>query len=180
MEEQKIFKGRFCHEMLTEDELSILNLTPLKGEEVVCINKEGNTVSKLGDGETSFNDLPVWKGRDGKDGQDGLAGVNGSEGKSAYEIARSNGFVGTVDEWLKSLKGEKGDKGEVGEQGIRGKDGINGVDGKDGLDGKDAEIDYTALDNAINLQLDKKYGRFDEMPVDTSIYPDDFLFFIKE
>ena len=31
-------------------------------------------------------------------------------GLSAYDIAVQNGFVGTKDEWLKSLKGEKGDK----------------------------------------------------------------------
>ena len=33
-------------------------------------------------------------------------------GKSAYEIAVMNGFDGTVEEWLASLKGEKGDRGE--------------------------------------------------------------------
>jgi len=30
-------------------------------------------------------------------------------GKSAYELAVENGFVGTEQEWLNSLKGEKGD-----------------------------------------------------------------------
>ncbi|WP_259424153.1 hypothetical protein [Bacillus velezensis] len=30
-------------------------------------------------------------------------------GKSAYDIAVDNGFSGTVEEWLASLKGEKGD-----------------------------------------------------------------------
>ena len=30
-------------------------------------------------------------------------------GKSAYEIAVEEGFTGTIDEWLASLKGEKGD-----------------------------------------------------------------------
>lgn len=33
-------------------------------------------------------------------------------GKSAYEIAVANGFDGTVEEWLESLKGAKGDSGE--------------------------------------------------------------------
>lgn len=36
-------------------------------------------------------------------------------GKSAYEVAVANGFEGTEDEWLASLKGEKGDKGDKGE-----------------------------------------------------------------
>ena len=39
------------------------------------------------------------------------------DGKSAYEIARDNGFEGTETEWLASLKGAKGDKGDKGENG---------------------------------------------------------------
>ena len=34
-------------------------------------------------------------------------------GKSAYEVAVANGFEGTEEEWLASLKGEKGDQGEI-------------------------------------------------------------------
>jgi hypothetical protein len=37
-----------------------------------------------------------------------LNAVLGKDGKSAYEVALSNGFVGTEEEWLKSLKGESG------------------------------------------------------------------------
>lgn len=36
-------------------------------------------------------------------------GTDGRDGKSAYEIARENGFTGTKEEWLESLKGQKGD-----------------------------------------------------------------------
>lgn len=39
-----------------------------------------------------------------------------------YQIAVANGFKGTVDEWLASLKGEKGDKGEAGYAPVRGVD----------------------------------------------------------
>ncbi len=39
-------------------------------------------------------------------------------GKSAYEIAVINGFKGTEEEWLASLKGEKGDKGDAGKDAI--------------------------------------------------------------
>ena len=35
-------------------------------------------------------------------------GANGKDGRSAYEIATENGFVGTVAEWLESLKGRDG------------------------------------------------------------------------
>lgn len=41
-------------------------------------------------------------------------------GESAYEIAVRNGFEGTEQEWLESLKGDKGDVGEVGETGAAG------------------------------------------------------------
>ena len=70
-------------------------------------------------------------------------GANGKDGSSAYEIAIENGFVGTVAEWLESLKGRdgkdglSGKNGKDGEDGLPGKDGTNGKDGKDGRDGKD-------------------------------------------
>ena len=38
-------------------------------------------------------------------------------GLSAYDIAKDNGFVGTEEAWLASLKGERGAKGEQGESG---------------------------------------------------------------
>ena len=47
-------------------------------------------------------------------------GKSGEPGKSAYELAVEQGFQGSLDEWLASLKGA---------------DGQNGVDGKDGTDG---------------------------------------------
>lgn len=37
---------------------------------------------------------------------------SGSNGKSAYELAVENGFVGTLDEWLASLKGTNGSNGK--------------------------------------------------------------------
>lgn len=52
-----------------------------------------------------------------------------ADGLSAYEVALQNGFIGTEEEWLQSLKGEqgpqgiqgdKGDKGDRGEQGDKG------------------------------------------------------------
>lgn len=69
-------------------------------------------------------------------GKDGLDGTNGQNGLSAYEIAKNGGFVGTEEDWLKSLKGADGAKGEQGEQGIQGAQGIQGEKGKDGADGK--------------------------------------------
>jgi hypothetical protein len=101
--------------------------------------------------------------------------LKGEQGKSAYQIALDNGFKGTEQEWLISLKGEKGDRGEKGEQGIQGirgeqgaqgergkdgkngytpikgvdyfdgKDGVNGRDGTNGKDGKDGADGYTPI-----------------------------------
>ena len=70
------------------------------------------------------------------------AGANGKDGRSAYEIAIENGFVGTVAEWLESLKGRNGIDGKDGKDGLPGKDGTNGKDGlpgKDGRDGRDGK-----------------------------------------
>lgn len=41
-----------------------------------------------------------------------LSGLETIQGYSAYEVAVINGFKGTEEEWLASLKGDKGDKGE--------------------------------------------------------------------
>ena len=57
----------------------------------------------------------------------------GDPGESAYEIAVRNGFPGTEQEWLDSLKGEKGDKGADGKNGEDGVEGDNGAPGEQGL-----------------------------------------------
>ena len=53
-------------------------------------------------------------GVNGVNGADGRDGANGADGKSAYEIAVANGFEGSEQDWLASLKGsasEGSDKG---------------------------------------------------------------------
>lgn len=57
----------------------------------------------------------------------GGEGGKGEPGDSAYEIAVKNGFEGTEQEWLASLKGAKGDPG------AKGADGAQGQAGKDGF-----------------------------------------------
>lgn len=44
-------------------------------------------------------------------GINGIDGTNGSDGKSAYQIASENGFEGSEQEWIESLKGQNGDSG---------------------------------------------------------------------
>lgn len=83
----------------------------------------------------------------------GPPGKDGKDGKSAYQIALDNGFVGTEQEWLDSLKGEKGEKGEKGDTGEQGATGEQGEPGKDGADGAPATI------NGVNaLTIEAKDG----------------------
>lgn len=82
-------------------------------------------------------------GSNGKDGENGL---------SAYELAVQSGFIGTLTEWLVSLKGANGKDGADGKDGIDGKngaDGINGADGKDGTNGKDGANGLSAYEIAV-------------------------------
>ena len=60
---------------------------------------------------------------------------NAQRGQSAYELARAEGFEGTVQEWLASLKGADGADGV---NGADGQNGANGTNGQDGSDGKSA------------------------------------------
>ena len=59
-----------------------------------------------------------------------LVACDGKAGKSAYELAVEQGFEGSLDEWLESLKGN---------------DGVDGTDGLDGRDGMDGIPDVTQL-----------------------------------
>jgi len=58
------------------------------------------------------------------------------DGLSAFELARLQGFAGTLAEWLASLAGEPGANGKDGKD---GRDGIDGIDGKDGSQGEKGE-----------------------------------------
>ena len=84
----------------------------------------------------------------------GPQGEAGEDGKSAYEIAVENGFEGTEEEWLASLKGQdgedgkdgaagdkgdKGDKGDAGDKGDKGDKGDPGEQGEQGDKGDPGE-----------------------------------------
>ena len=57
------------------------------------------------------------------------AGIAGQDGKSAYQIWLDAGNVGTINDYLISLKGAKGDKGDKGDIGLTGPQGPAGQDG---------------------------------------------------
>lgn len=59
----------------------------------------------------------------------------GADGKSAYELAVQEGYIGTLDEWLASLKGETGEKGDKGDTGAAGTAGATGPHGATGPQG---------------------------------------------
>ena len=59
--------------------------------------------------------------------------LSGPDGKSAYEIAKENGFEGTESEWLESLKGESGG-------------GSNGVVNQVAFEGTDQKISFVNPD----------------------------------
>lgn len=66
------------------------------------------------------------------------------DGKSAYELAKEQGYVGTVQQWLASLKGERGIQGI---QGIQGQKGDTGAKGDRGLKGDKGDIGWLVLVN---------------------------------
>jgi hypothetical protein len=59
-------------------------------------------------------------GANGADGADGAPGAPGAPGQSAYQIAVTNGFVGTEAAWLASLQGAPGAPGATGANGAPG------------------------------------------------------------
>lgn len=59
-------------------------------------------------------------GKPGGVGSQGIPGGLGPSGLSAYEVAVSEGFEGTVQEWLISLEGKPGPEGKMGPAGQDG------------------------------------------------------------
>ena len=90
--------------------------TGLKGD-------KGDTGAKGADGAQGIQGIPGEKGEQGIQGLQGPAGAdgvqgpkgetgdNGLPGDSAYDLWQIAGNVGTMEEFLASLKGEKGDPG---------------------------------------------------------------------
>lgn len=110
---------------------------------------------------------------------EGVLGPRGPEGKDAYSVAVKNGFSGSEEEWLKSLKGEqgpkgdegqqgpmgpqgpKGDKGDTGErgpQGVAGPQGPQGPEGKRGRDGANGQDGLNGVNGLSAYEIALKNG----------------------
>lgn len=73
---------------------------------------------------------------------------DGENGLSAYEIAKQNGFEGTEEEWVASLKGEPGAAGAAGPQGPKGEPGATGATGPQGPRGETGPAGPAGADGA--------------------------------
>lgn len=68
-----------------------------------------------GDAYMINGDLYVWQ--ENTSGWKNVGPIRGPQGKSAYDLAVENGFIGTMEEWIESLKGVQGPQGPVGPPG---------------------------------------------------------------
>ena len=101
-------------------------------------------------------------------------------GLSAYEIAKQEGFTGTVDEWLASLKGAKGDKGDTFKLSdltpeelntIKGPRGETGYTGPQGPPGTAENIDLTPfVKKTENTTLTGQYTFTNNTPIKLNGY----------
>ncbi len=99
--------------------------------------------------------------------------LRGKDGESAFELAVEQGYTGTLDEWLASLKGEKGDageqgskgdtgpQGEKGDKGDTGEQGPQGEKGTDGARGEDGKTpvkgtDYFTNEDKVEMEANVK------------------------
>ena len=80
------------------------------------LNEDFTLTINFTDG-TSYTTASI-RGEKGEKGDIGPQGEKGDAGDSGYSVAKENGFEGTAEEWLYSLKGEKGEKGEKGDTGV--------------------------------------------------------------
>jgi hypothetical protein len=105
-------------------------------------------IDTLNDGDIIVYDEVdgVWKNATG-----GTVGPPGPDGKSAYEVAVDEGFEGTEQEWLDSLKGDQGDPGEPGEPGAPGEPGEQGIQGEPGVVAATYPVEYDAETQTVSI-----------------------------
>ncbi len=93
-------------------------------------NNEGNNNEETNDSQENETEL--------------IPGYNAEDSKIiflAYEEAQTNGFEGSIDEFLALVKGEKGEQGEQGPAGPQGEQGEQGPAGPQGEAGKTPTVE---------------------------------------
>lgn len=128
---KKIFKNMFFILTLAFISYSLISCAPVKGDSAYDIavkngfkgSEEEWLESLQGDDGENLNIQDIYKEVKKDKGEDYtfddflkeyFKDVN-IYGKSAYELALENGYKGTEEEWLSSLKGATGPKGEPGD-----------------------------------------------------------------
>ena len=95
----------------TEDEWLVSLRAP--GFDKIVEAADVGSLPEKGDVSTIYlvgNTMYLWTETGYKAGSE----FRGPDGKSAFELAKQQGFTGTLDEWIASLKGEKGNVGPDG------------------------------------------------------------------
>lgn len=104
-------------------------------------------------GETGATGPQGPQGATGATGPQGPQGETGPQGKSAYEVAKANGYEGTEAEWLEYWRGgpqgPQGEKGPQGETGATGPQGPQGETGPQGPKGDDAAVTAENISAAL-------------------------------
>lgn len=83
----------------------------------------------------------------------GLGG--GSDGASAYQIAVANGFEGTEQEWLASLKGEPGSPGSPGESAYQAYQSAGGTLPEEEFNSALTKVPNAATQDALNSEIER-------------------------
>ncbi|MSS43170.1 hypothetical protein FYJ27_05415 [Anaerosalibacter bizertensis] len=109
------------------------------------------------------------QGIQGPKGDRGPQGLKGDKGDSAYQVWLNQGNIGTVDDYLLSIKGEKGDKGERGPQGLKGEKGDIGPRGPQGPKGDTGPQGLPGKDGKDGTQIKAS-------PTEPNINPGDFWY----
>lgn len=89
---------------------------PFNGDEYCTIVRDGENFKVkvknllINPGKLNISSTGTWviNGEDSGIQAQGPGGKDGKDGKSSYQLAVDNGYKGTLDEWLESLKGKDG------------------------------------------------------------------------
>jgi len=114
--------------------------------------------------------------------QNGGNGTNGVNGLSAYELAVQEGFIGSLAEWLESLKGNDGKDGSNGKDGLSAyeiavQNGFVGTEsewleslkGKDGADGTSPEVSGFATTEYVEERLSEILAILENLPTASTV-----------